>query len=341
MVPLKSLATCLRVVNREIQYQARNAFATRQRFLTSYFRPIRVNGASQNRSRKSEEEVERVDDSLSRLGRALGTTPDLLIALEIEMEESGLPPSEILRRIVRRSFRRLPPFWPTSVGGVAARLAISLFFEAMDTAELIVAIAESAVRWTIPIRWFDFGLFEEKGRASGGNPGFLEPVTAVELREPPRNVSNLAMFFSLRLSRQNVESLVFQRIEDENEPGVVFLGDTRLSFGLARPTQPFEMPKNVPMRQIVVTAPHHGSRVNDAAYGVVRHWLNQIDILPIYVRNGGRANQKIDGFLREQYRCCARCHHCVSGGLQRAVTLRAPKKKWIWPPIKAPSCRSP
>jgi hypothetical protein len=213
-----------------------------------------------------------------------------------------------------------------------------MMLDAITTVKTIALIAENAVRWRIPIRWFDFGQFKQKRRAEGGIKGFLEPMSAVELYRPPTLTSNVALFFSLRLSQQNVESLVFYRLETESEPGVIFLGDSRLHFGINKPTVAFPMPNSKPMRQILVTAPHHGSRVNDVAYGIIRRWIDANAESPIYVRNGSHNKIKIGAFLNENFRCCAQCRLCEDNPIYRTIVLSSQGGRWSWPTLCVPKC---
>ncbi len=174
----------------------------------------------------------------SRLATSFGISSSDLNSLRIEIEETD-------RFLEHTIFSSVPRgrWWHHDLrhfyDPVAHATKMRLFNQALDTAKTIRAIAESALRWTIPIRWFDFGLFEDDGAPRGGLRGFLEPVCAVELKHPPPTVSNLSLFFSLRLSRQNVESLVFQRIETSEEPGVLFLGDSRFHLESIDPQKTF------------------------------------------------------------------------------------------------------
>jgi hypothetical protein len=303
----------------------------------SAFSELGVGEGPQEFEHPDTEETERV--RIDRLARSLRVNSDELQALEISIEETNRPPSATLRRIKRQSLRWFDPFWWFAPEIDQTALAISLFLEALETAKTIAAIAESAVRWRIPIRWFDFGQFEQRKNATGGIKGFLEPVSAVELRGPPPRVSDETLFLCLRLSQQNVESLVFHRLETAAEPGVMFLGDSRLSFGIDQPKQPFPMPRPLPKRQMLVTAPHHGSRVNDVAYGIIRGWLGDSKTSPIYVRNGGHHKQTITAFLDEPFRCCAQCRRCASSKLVRTVTLASRKGRWNWRTTRVPKCK--
>ena len=264
-----------------------------------------------------------------RLARSLGMNTDELHSLESSLKESNYSPARIFQDLEK------------------GLLCSFLSLQAFETAKIIALIAEQAVHWQIPIRWFDFDLFEKTEKAYGGIKNFLEPVNSVELRQPPPELRQLSpevfnkqIFFCLMLTKQNVESLVFNRVEQDNEPGVMFLGDSRLAFGINKPDKDFPMPSQVPKRPLIVTAPHHGSRVNDRAYEVVRNWLSTSDdAFPIFVRNGGHHKQKIFAFLKECERCCAQCWFCGgSKRLVRTIKISATNGNWEWPSSSVPNC---
>ncbi|MEQ9145446.1 MAG: hypothetical protein RLO08_13925 [Parvibaculaceae bacterium] len=264
-----------------------------------------------------------------KTAHSLGVTTSQLDALAISIEESDRSPSAELQYILQNRFWW---FQHEHLG--------KLYRDAIETAKTVSEIVEAAVRWHIPIRWFDFGQFEKDGHAAGGDPGFLEPLSAVEITKPPRGLSDTVFFFCLSLSRQNVESLVFHRPETPAEPSAVFLGDSRLSFGIDAPGAWFPMPKSVPSHAVLVTAPHHGSRVNDVAYQIVRSWLSPSGRDALYVRNGGHHKQKLDAFLKERHRCCAQCRQCSSGRrLSRTIKLSSRGPKWTWPAPRMPKCK--
>lgn len=275
-----------------------------------------------------------------KLARSLGIDIDELHSLEISLEESNHSPARIFRDLEKKISRTFLPFRANEDFPGHELLANIFFLEAFETAKIITSIAERAVNWQIPIRWFDFDPFEKGKKAYGGINNFLEPVNSVELRQPPLRVSDRVLFFCLRLTKQNVESLVFNRVEQDKEPGVMFLGDSRLAFGISKPNKDFPMPNRVPKRPIIVTAPHHGSRVNDKAYEVVRNWLSNSSAFPIYVRNGGHHRQKIFAFLNETDRCCAQCRLCGnSKRIIRTIEISTTDVDWEWPSLAIPKCR--
>lgn len=215
------------------------------------------------------------------------------------------------------------------------------FAEVAETATAIRKIATAALARRIRVRWFDFGKYAERDRPSGGIKGLLEPLCAVEVRPDPsgaKGLSAFALFANLRLSRQNVESLVFYRPETDETPGVLFLGDSRLAHGIARPEKDFPVPFPKPTRRILVTAPHHGSDNNDWAFLVLKNWLGSDD--PVFVRNGGQSNQSLGEFLRQSDRRCAQCVQCHGKEWNQWVAVSASGPNWNWPP-SANACGTP
>jgi hypothetical protein len=212
------------------------------------------------------------------------------------------------------------------------------FQEILDTAKAIRKIAHSAIVHDIRVRWFDFGKFEQTNQPSGGEPGLLEPCTSVEVipnRSKTNNLSPPALFFSLKISQQNVESNVFYRPEDE-EPGVLFLGDSRLAHGDIKPTASFPLNFVPPSRKLIVTAPHHGSRNNDHAYTVLKGWAGSLD--HYYVRNGGQKRQKFGYFKTIPNRRCAQCVQCYGNPWRQSVEMHSRSGCWTWPP-KSKKCK--
>ena len=207
------------------------------------------------------------------------------------------------------------------------------FLEVAETAKAIDKIARSAIAHNIQVRWFDFGEYMKTDTPKGGIPGLLEPCCAVEVM-PDRNkamaLSNVALFHSLRLTRQNVESLVFYRPETDSDPGVLFLGDSRLAHGINKPGKDFPLPFEKPSRKVLVTAPHHGSRNNDHAFTVLDTWLGSTD--QFFVRNGGQSGQKLDRFLEYDERRCAQCFQCHGTDWNQWVAIMTDGNNWKWPP---------
>lgn len=228
-----------------------------------------------------------------------------------------------------------PKLLPMTLEGIMS------FQEVAETAQAIRKIALSALAHKIRVRWFDFGEYKKTDKPSGGEPGLLEPCCSVEV-VPDRNkamaLSSLMLFYSLRLSRQNVESLVFYRPENSDEPGVLFLGDSRLAHGIEKPGKAFPFPFAKPARKLLVTAPHHGSRNNDKAFDVLTNWLGTND--QYYVRNGGQTGQTLAGYITHHERRCAQCVQCHGKNWNQSVVVSTQGKDWKWSP-NAQKCGTP
>lgn len=236
------------------------------------------------------------------------------------------------------NFRRLIRWHVYREGAAYTQLARSLFRSSIDTAEAIREIASAAANFQIPVRWFDFAAFEKGSAPSGGIEGFLQPLNAVELKKVERETDALRLFFKLKLTEQNVASLVFQRLETETEPGAIFLGDSRLAFGIDHPERNFEKHLVQPTRAIVYTAAHHGSRNNDRAYEVLAEWLPGLFEISIAVRNGGVWNQTLSGFLKVKNRRCAQCYQCHGGDWAQLVQINSDETDWSWPSDEGIRC---
>jgi len=268
------------------------------------------------------------------LADSLGLSIEDLTARRAEMEESD-PVSESLEFPVMTINSRF--FYHLKHRTYEAKV-LNEYNLAIDTAASIRRILDSALKHTIPIRWFDFGAFEDGSAPIGGIEGVLEPLNAVEVDPPRETVSNVAKFYSLRLSRQNVESLVFYRPETDEAPGVLFLGDSRLAFGISKPKDDFPMPVTRPKRPLIVTSPHHGSRVNDHAYSVIEKWAGS---KPYYIRNGGQTGQKLKDYQIKPNKKCAQCVQCFGKNWQQLVTLDTKGYDWDWANISGKDCGTP
>ncbi len=121
----------------------------------------------------------------------------------------------------------------------------------------------------------------------------------------------------------------------------MFLGDSRLAFGLDKPTANFPRPSVVPGKHVVITAAHHGSRFNDQAYAVLDDWLGSALAAQCYfVRNGGMWKQTLGNYLTKSKRRCAQCQQCFKGGRRQNVIVTTDHGSWSWPPT-AGACGTP
>ena len=213
--------------------------------------------------------------------------------------------------------------------------------EVAETAQAIRRIALAALERKIGVRWFDFGEYAKTDRPSGGEPGLFEPLCSVEVIPDQAKLTRLSAFMlvtNLRLTRQNVESLVFYRPETRDAPGVLFLGDSRLAHGIERPEKDFPVRYPQPGRKLLVTAPHHGSDHNDNAFSVLDDWLGPNGA--VFVRNGGQSNQKLADFLGRTERRCAQCVQCHGKEWNQWVAVTSSGNSWNWPP-SANVCGTP
>lgn len=122
--------------------------------------------------------------------------------------------------------------------------------EALEAGKNIKEIARLAYGNGVPVRWF-----EHAPGSHSGLDGFLHVVNA---RRIARVFPHRTLFERLALTTVNKESLVLYSPQDSSAPGVLFCGDsdlhgTSLSLGVGD----------------LVTAPHHGSADNAAAYRLV------------------------------------------------------------------------
>jgi len=214
-----------------------------------------------------------------------------------------------------------------------------LYAETEKTVNLIAQIIKSARDHGINIRWFDFVPFKRRGCVGGGEPGFLIPRNSVEGR-PQFRRNNTVMFAMLYLTVANRESLVFQRVEDEHEPGVLFLADSELAIRAGREKTNFFAHSETEsvhkmQRPCIYTAPHHGSHNNDYAYEALESWLGRdVFARSIAVKNGGVWNQKAGKFKHLCNRVCARGYEkfCGQQLFKQTVQIKTCGRYWDWAP---------
>lgn len=288
-----------------------------------------------------DDEEESQDENVAR---SWGFRPDELDALGVSLEESDLLAATLKERSVMA--QRDPVLFLDAdhrlLSAAERNLARSLLATVVETADAIRDIAKAAVNPRIPVRWFDFTPFELGAKPAGGVPGFLKPLNTVEVGAPLRAVTDTQLFFSLKLTEQNVSSLVFQRVETEQEPSVIFVADSRLAFGVYRPEKDFRNHLEKVTRPCVYTSAHHGSRNNDRAYEVLENWLGEaLYQKSLSVRNGGVWNQTLAGYLAVKNRRCAQCYQCHGGDWSQLVQVQTRRGRWMIPPDQGGKCGVP
>lgn len=304
----------------------------------SQYMKIAADRMQRDRPRRTTTEQQRVDDSSDdhalKVARGVGISvaeADLFRKTYNASDPWRFARFRFSRGIQKHYYRDLTP------GSVEATVAAA----AIDTAEIIHNIASVAIENDILVRWFDFHLFELGQAANGGEKDLLEPVNSVETFPDPTTYSSQLLLMRLFLSRQNVESLVFYRPEHDAEPACLFLGDSRLAFGLSKPTGNFTMPTAIPQTSIVITAAHHGSRVNDNAYAAIDTWLSTSSARQFYVRNGGQQGQTLGAYRTKTERRCSQCVQCHNSGWTQPVVLGGIHRQWSWLPVKPMPCGTP
>lgn len=225
-------------------------------------------------------------------------------------------------------------------------IARLLYKETEKTVNLMTQIIKSAHCHGIKIRWFDFAPFKSIGCIGGGEPEFLIPLNSVE-RMPIICRDPVWLFAMLYLTTANKESLVFQRVEEAHEPGVLFLADSELAIRDGKQTTAFFnhskiCPAPKMKRPCIYTAPHHGSHNNDHAYDALEKWFGpKLFKRSIAVKNGGVWNQKAGKFKHVCKRVCARGYKkfCGQQPFKQTVQIKTRGRCWDWPPAQGYPCR--
>lgn len=210
-----------------------------------------------------------------------------------------------------------------------SKTVASFWLGLIDTAERIHRIAAQAMRHRVKIRWFDFGEFSKTGHYGGGDRGFLIPLNAVELANPPPPPVGLS--FLVRLTPLNEECLVFLSPSCRpywREPSILFTGDSPLGEGRNYSVSWLRWPMGV-SRDVIATAPHHGAETNLAAYG---HLNSQVRVI-LWVRSGGNAGHPGPTYrdIDPSRRICTNCPHDKKP--RQAAEIRLLKSP-IWYPMR-------
>lgn len=141
-----------------------------------------------------------------------------------------------------------------------------LWKSAKQAAENIRKLVHAAAKRGVPVRWFDYRLFDASKTPDGGEP-WLEPVNSVEvsLGQARSSGAGLSALAYLALTTTNRESLVFRHPDDWPPSGdVLFNADSDLRFGLGHVPGP--------NRPVLATVPHHGSCENRDAIKKIEKW---------------------------------------------------------------------
>ena len=170
------------------------------------------------------------------------------------------------------------------------RISTRLFWEAIDAAERIRALAYLAWERASVIRWFAVSS-SPPGRAT--TP--LIPVNSMEIVRVSAKKLDALRFLALSVS--NKRSLCFAFLPASEAPPVLLAADSDLSFQAPIPWA----------SGMIVTAPHHGSEANAKAYSRASQECPDPNSI-VWVRSDGRFRSRPGAsFLRQSRRYCTRC----------------------------------
>ncbi|MGE8062473.1 MBL fold metallo-hydrolase [Pseudomonas sp. NPDC089547] len=183
--------------------------------------------------------------------------------------------------------------------GKIGRGAADYWLSLINSAKIIWSIAAQAEMYGTRIRLFDFEGFRSTRIASGGEPGLLVPLNAVESIPQISDLTYLAL-----LSPVNQECLTFISPPNLNGFGVIFCGDSPLGDGKEYKNS-FLTTLPDPDVTYIVTAPHHGSESNRMAYEHIYEHLENV----LWLRSGGSIKQPGSTFknLDPAVRACTHC----------------------------------
>jgi hypothetical protein len=202
---------------------------------------------------------------------------------------------------------------------------LRLLREAITTSDLIRQIVLAAYRSGAKIRWFDY-VGNSAQNASGGIPGFLVPVNAVEvtaIRHPKRTALK-----EIALTLSNKQSLVFVLPEDNISSGVLFTADSDLSFSQAVAWHD----------RMVITSPHHGAESNKPAYQKFQQQsAGEMDV--VWVRSDEKVIYRPgESYLHTKGRkYCTVCRNYSAK--KQNVRMAFSQITCVWEPVRTRECQ--
>jgi|SRR5579875_912318 len=213
-----------------------------------------------------------------------------------------------------------PPFFPMlqlEINDTRFRLLV----ETIAAGERIKQIAQLAFHRGCRIRWFEYS----HSNPSGGIPGKLVPVNAREVHKVKMNKSSALMYLAFTIT--NKQSLVLCSPQDSGAPAVLFTADSDLSF-----------PNTIPWSDgMIITAPHHGSEANAAAY---RRFQREMPspVSTAWVRSDGRFKSRPGrSFLNLRGTSAVFCTFCRCS-LHPKQDLVFTASGQNWNPVNTQSC---
>jgi hypothetical protein len=198
-----------------------------------------------------------------------------------------------------------PPWgWWWHHHGIAPLTSLGL--GAVQIAGGIWKVVRKALERGVTIRWFKFGM------PPSGGLTWLYPVNSVETLKV-RRTTRILQWVCLTL--KNSEALVLVG-QTDGAPPILFSSDSDLKFDLGR----------VPKASMLVTAPHHGSDSNQAAYGAIQGHTGHEHI---WVRSDHASKTRPGATflgLAKERRSCTTCSLC----LREVAEVRAEVSHGSW-----------
>lgn len=166
----------------------------------------------------------------------------------------------------------------------------------LRSVERITSTIKKASSLNIKIRYFEYGLAPK--------PTPMLPLTPVNSREVTTSEVltryNHALLQFKKLTPQNRTSLAFYAPETDSDNGVLFCADSDFSTC-------FFPPKQTAGRELIITAPHHGSDTNRSSYPIIS---NTFPTAKMYVCGTHYSAHPICNLFKQQHALCTNNTHC-------------------------------
>ena len=220
----------------------------------------------------------------------------------------------------------LLPFYPYSLFAFLFRLLninngkLKLLLEALCAGNRIRNIVLLAYHSGALIRWFNYNEFKNEG----GKSDFLIPINSeevIKIKRPRRTALEY-----LALTTSNKESLVFMSPSTNDTPAILFTADSDLSF-----KQKIDWES-----KMLITAPHHGSKLNAYAYKRFKKDTNNKITDVVWVRSDMKSKRRpCELYLKAPgKKYCTICRSCNLP--KQNVRLIYKNNRWV--PISTREC---
>lgn len=191
---------------------------------------------------------------------------------------------------------------------------MNLLWSAIDAAKRIREIAKEAFHRGIKVRWFEF-----YPSAPAGGIADLHPINCREITKI-HNTGGVSLLMYLTLSIENKESLVFWSPGEDGQGGVLFTADSDLAG----------VTTLGPLKNALVTSPHHGSSANANAYVKIKASASNDSTLT-WARSDGRYSKRPGneylGVAGKRF--CTICRHSSTAfSLKQPVFLEYSSSVW-------------